>query len=172
MELNFCRRCGEPLTNTHEHVFRCNGGHVIYQNPVPAVEIVLVNDNHEAMIVTRKEDPGKGKLDLPGGFCDAAETFEEALGREIAEELNLKPGDYETPQYLMSCLDNYEYQGETLTVISAAFWAKIKPSAKAVANDDVSDITFLPFHKIDLGRIQFKGQIGVLKKLHDTGIIQ
>ncbi len=65
MEMNFCRRCGQPLTNHHDHVYTCTNKHVIFANTSPAVSAVFVNDNKEALIAIRGLEPGIGNFDIP-----------------------------------------------------------------------------------------------------------
>ncbi|MDP7115757.1 MAG: NUDIX domain-containing protein [Candidatus Woesearchaeota archaeon] len=58
---------------------------------VQIVDTILEKDGKVLMLI-RKFDPGKGKLDLLGGFVDKGETIEEAAIREAKEEsgLNVK----------------------------------------------------------------------------------
>ncbi len=172
MDANFCRRCGSALINKEDHVYVCAKGHVIYFNSSPAAILGLVNDKREALLITRLFDPGKGKLALPGGFCDAAENIETTLERETSEEIGLSRNNYDTPQYFMSMLDDYKYKGETISVMCAFFWATIKPGAIITAGDDASDAKFLPFDKIDQSRVQFRSQITALHKLQSMGVLK
>jgi ADP-ribose pyrophosphatase YjhB (NUDIX family) len=82
----------------------------------------------------------KGMLDAFGGFVDGTETIEEALRREIKEELGLDPTDYTTPIYLTSASSGYDFQGETRTVLSSLFYAYLLPGAEPRAADDVAGI--------------------------------
>lgn len=172
MENKFCRRCGGPLVNKQDHFFVCDKGHEFYANAAPTTIAFLVNDQKEVLTVVRKYDPGKGKLDWPGGFCDGAETFEAALAREIAEEVGLTPEDYETPQYLTSVIDPYTYKGETLNVICAVFWSKLRSGVIIRPGGDVSEAMSLSFDKIDQNRIHFTSQIGLLKKLQAMHVLK
>ena len=171
MEANFCRRCGAKLTNQTGNYFVCDTGHPIYYNANPAVAVLLINDDYKVLTVIRKYDPGKGKLDLPGGFCDKGETFEATVAREIKEELDLNHKDYGPLQYLMSGIDPYPYKNETVIVIGAMFWSKIKSSAIIKPGDDVSDARFLSFDEVDKKQFQFASQIAALEKLHAISIL-
>jgi 8-oxo-dGTP diphosphatase len=67
-----------------------------HKNPVPAVDFIIINDgddnnnnNSKILLVTRKNDPFKGMLSIPGGFINAGETAEDAMRREAKEETSL-----------------------------------------------------------------------------------
>jgi 8-oxo-dGTP diphosphatase len=67
-----------------------------HKNPVPAVDFIIINDgdddnnnNSKILLVTRKNDPFKGMLSIPGGFINAGETAEVAMRREAKEETSL-----------------------------------------------------------------------------------
>lgn len=170
MQMNFCRRCGESLKLDHDHIFLCKNGHIIFRNASPAAGILLVNDQKETLAIVRGLDPGKGKLDMVGGFCDGEET-EHALQREIQEEIGLSPSDYETPQFLFSHIDPYEYKGEVLPILSITFWAYIKPNAKPRPADDVTEAIFIKRSDIIPGVVHFGSYTEALKLLSEKGII-
>jgi 8-oxo-dGTP diphosphatase len=64
-----------------------------HKNPVPAVDFIIINDGDnnksKILLVTRKNDPFKGLLSIPGGFINAGETAEDAMRREAKEETSL-----------------------------------------------------------------------------------
>ncbi len=149
MEFHFCRRCGEKLTHLQKHVYQCKNEHIIFANPTPANAIVIINDKNEVLVSVRKIDPHKGSLDLPGGFIDEAETIEESVHRELEEELGITKQDYTELRYMTSVLDDYEYKGETVSVISFVFTTRLLASANPVPSDDIADIKFIPIKDID-----------------------
>jgi ADP-ribose pyrophosphatase YjhB (NUDIX family) len=89
----FCHFCGNRLTDrlVEGRVRRfCNACQSpIYENPVPAICIMTVNERHEVLLVKRAIDPQKGFWCLPGGFMELQETPEGAGLRELQEETGL-----------------------------------------------------------------------------------
>ena len=53
------------------------------------VDIFIFNDNHEFILIKRKNDPYKDCWALPGGFVDYGETTEHAAVREAKEETSI-----------------------------------------------------------------------------------
>jgi NAD+ diphosphatase len=171
MEMIYCRRCGERLSNAAGHIFTCTNKHVIFRNLSPAVVVILVNEKHEPLLAIRSIEPGKGKLHVPAGFCDGLETFEQAAVRELKEELGLARSDYGKLSYLLSATDMYEYKGEAIPVLSSVYWAKTKSSVNFVASDDVSDAYFIPYDQIDFDNFQFTAVVEGLRRLHELKMI-
>lgn len=155
IEMKFCRRCGAPLTNTNGHVYTCEQGHTIFNNASPAVGIILYNDQNEVMVIERGIEPGLGKLDAPGGFCDGLETYENAARREISEEVGITSDQYGPFEFLLSETDPYSFGGELLPVLSVMFKAKITGSVKPVPADDAAAVHFIPARELNLEDIYF-----------------
>src|SRR5262245_16872609 len=88
----FCPRCATPLEmrmvygRQRPECPAC--GFVHYADPKVAV-IGLVTDDERVLLVQRAINPAKGKWSLPGGYMDAGEMPEEALQRELQEEVAL-----------------------------------------------------------------------------------
>ena len=165
MEMHFCRRCGTALHNKNGHVYQCAGGHTIYANASPAVGIFFLSpDNSQVLLSVRGIEPHKGMLDAFGGFVDGVETLEAAVERELQEELQLTPAQYETPAYLTSGTDHYPHEGEEISFLSALYWSRLKPGVRPTPSDDVADTIVLPLHQVDLDRLHSQDiRAGILK---------
>jgi NADH pyrophosphatase NudC (nudix superfamily) len=118
MEMNFCRRCGSKLTALDDTAFKCEQGHHQFANSAPAVGVLLVDGQQRLLLGIRAVDPGKGMLDVPGGFCNRNESLEEAVGRELMEELDVSPSDYSAPVYLLSHAEPYRCHSRVLRGLS------------------------------------------------------
>jgi len=154
MEMNFCRRCGRPLKNTHDHVYQCTSGHVLYANASPAVAVFFVSaDEHQILLTTRGQEPNLGMLDAPGGFVDGSETFEEAAARELTEELGLSPQDYEPLSYLGSACDGYPYAGEAIPFVTNLYWSRLTTDTPLQPADDVASVSWYDLSAVDFGKI-------------------
>lgn len=155
LEMNFCRRCGSAFVKRERHIYTCSNGHVIFANASPAVGLLLYNEGGQVLVLERAIDPGKGRLDVPGGFCDGVEPLEDAMHREAQEELGLDPSQYGPLQYVLSYNDPYDFAGEELPVLAVIFRADLRPGAVPVAADDAASAIFMDPNDIDLDAVQF-----------------
>ena len=73
--------------------------------------------------MVRAKDPGKGLYGLPGGFVDVGETAEQALDREVLEEIGLQ---VRSRQYLASFPNEYAWQGFILPVTDLFFVVEVE----------------------------------------------
>lgn len=153
--MNFCRRCGHKFKKNNNHIFTCNNGHVIYANASPATAAILINDQDEILVVERTQQPGKGCYDLPGGFCNGAETAEDALMREINEELGLTQDQYSPFTFVCSEIDPYVLDGETIPALSMVFYAHLIKPFVLQPMDDVVNPSFVPLHTFDPSQLYF-----------------
>lgn len=155
MEMNFCRRCGTKLKLTEGHVYTCENDHIIFANASPAACLWIVNDSNEVLVAVRSREPGLGSLDTPGGFNDGKETGEDAVVRELKEELGLMPKDYTKPIYLLSALDAYDYKGETIDVLTNTYYARLVGNPIITPQDDVAKAYFTPLDEVDTDKFCF-----------------
>jgi hypothetical protein len=56
-----------------------------------AADAILLDDLGQTILITRLNNPGIGKLAIPGGFIDGAESAEAAARREAVEETGISP---------------------------------------------------------------------------------
>lgn len=140
----FCPNCQKSIKLIDKVIDCSSCGFHFYLNPVPTTAIILENDNEEIIFVKRKFPPKKDYWDLPGGFIEFKETAEEAIKREVKEEINL---EIKNPLFLGSYVGFYPYKGIRYQPLCLIFYQKIvdKEIEKLQANDDVKEINF--FHK-------------------------
>ena len=84
-----CTFCGQAFDAASPWPRTCAACHeTTYLNPIPVAVLVLPVDDG-VLAVRRAIAPGSGKLALPGGYIDAAETWQEACVRELREETGI-----------------------------------------------------------------------------------
>jgi len=143
----YCPRCGaEKLHPNTPKTFKCRGcGFEFFLNTAAAVAALITDAEGRLLITVRKEEPAKGTWDLPGGFVDPAETAEEAVRREIAEELGL---DIQSARYLFSVPNIYEYGQVTYNSVDLIYRCEVADVSRARAADDVEAVIFKGRDKI------------------------
>lgn len=159
-KIAYCPNCSEKLVKKRKNLFICNNCDFHYYiNPVPANAIILENAKGEILLAKRKFAPKKGYWDLPGGFMDLNESMEQAVKRELKEELGIGIKNF---SFFHSYADRYLYKGINYHIIAFTFIGKIGKQ-KLAPKDDVSEIAFFPPKKIPFNRIGFKGIKQALK---------
>jgi len=117
------------------------------------------------VFTVRGKDPGKGLMDLPGGFVDPGEGVLEGLYRELREEINWMPpvpgGVKLTDIFkLFASFSNvYKYKGIDYNTCDMYFTI----SAPGLTRDDlrlqegeIADVLFLKPEQIDFDQFAFE----------------
>ncbi|AWM36114.1 NADH pyrophosphatase [Gemmata obscuriglobus] len=85
-----CGFCGAAFAPNQPWPRTCAGcARTSYRNPVP-VAVCLLPIDDGLLCVRRTIPPGVGRLALPGGYIDFAETWQQAAARELFEETGLR----------------------------------------------------------------------------------
>jgi NAD+ diphosphatase len=86
----FCGACGSGTARLdHERCFKCtNCGHMAYPRISPAM-MVLIRKGDSVLLALHTQSPAKRFVPL-AGFLEAGESVEEAVHREVFEEVGLR----------------------------------------------------------------------------------
>lgn len=146
-----CPRCAAPA-EPGANPFHCAGcGLTYFFNPTVAAA-AFVFDAEQCLFIRRAKDPAKGKLAVPGGFIDYGETAEEALRREVREEVGIEIAEL---AYLGSCTNRYPYRDVVYPVVDLIFTAKAVNPHDAVALDGVAELEWRRVNDIDPEELAF-----------------
>lgn len=158
----FCARCGHPdPARVSVSEFTCSScGYRHFINPVSAA-VALVRDRHgHLLLIRRAKDPGKGLLGLPGGFVDSDETAEEALRREVFEEVGLR---LEAVAYFTSLPNRYLFQGFDWPVLDLFFLAQVESFEQAQAKVEVQSLEIVAPQDLRFEEIAFPSNAQALR---------
>lgn len=94
----FCPRCGEPLQpRSAGHELACANGHAHFPRTDPAVIMVVTagepGSEQERCLLGRQAVWPEGRYSTLAGFCEPGETLEDAVRREVLEEVGIEVGD-------------------------------------------------------------------------------
>jgi len=161
--LKYCPKCGsEKFVASGERSMKCgNCGFHYFVNSVAAVAALITDDEGKLMLVTRGVEPDYGKLDLPGGFVDPMETAEEAVKRELSEELGLTVTHLE---YLFSAPNEYVFSEFKVFTLDLAFRVRVESVENLKAMDDILAYRFYSEEEIDYDEIPAPSINGFVKR--------
>jgi len=167
---NFCPSCAsKSITFNEGKVFRCPdcGFTYFHNNAAAAGCLILVPESQEERLVftVRGKEPGKGFLDMPGGFIDPGEGVFEGLYRELKEELGWAP-DIPSGESLVNVFklyasfpNVYAYKGINYNTCDLYF----SVSAPGLKREDfrldpveIANVFFLKPDEIDLSQFAFE----------------
>lgn len=150
--LKFCPKCGSPeFKVSGERSLKCGScGFHFFINASAAVAALVTDGAGKLMMVTRGVEPDYGKLDLPGGFVDPGETVENAVHRELKEELGLK---IKSMRYLGSAPNEYVFSGFTVFTIDFSFEVIAESLENLKPMDDILDYRFYAENEFDYDNI-------------------
>lgn len=148
----FCPKCSSSRFEiSGQRSMKCpDCGFQFFINSVAAVAALVADKNGNLLLTTRGVEPHYGKLDLPGGFIDPGETAEEAVARELYEELGLK---IKKVEYAGSSTNEYVYAGFSVFTLDMAFRVIPVSLSGLKPMDDILDYRFYGFNEIDFSQI-------------------
>jgi mutator protein MutT len=158
----YCPRCAAIGNfDAGKYAFKCEEcAFEFYLNASAAVAALIVNQSGELLLVRRGVEPDKGMLDLPGGFVDPGESAEEAVMREIKEELDIEPDKIE---YFGSFPNEYKFSGTLVYTVDLAYKCLVTDFSNLKYRDDIEGLEFIRHEKINIDEIAFKSIREIIK---------
>lgn len=149
----YCPRCAcQDIHEKDGKAMVCSGcGFEYYQNPVAAVGCIIETERG-VLVTKRARNPCKDLLDLPGGFADFGETLEQALRREIDEELGLK---LEEVKYFASFPNTYDYASVRYHTLDCIFCAKCHDLSRLRIDSEIASVEYVNAKSFQPERIGF-----------------
>lgn len=146
-KFKYCPVCGSKHFEVQdEKSKKCeNCGFEYYLNPSAANVAFITNDRGELLVLTRKKEPAKGTLDLPGGFADIGETAEEGVIREVREETGLIVRE---ARYVFSHPNVYIYSGFEVKTLDSFFVCQVDDFSTLRAQDDAAKAQWIALSDI------------------------
>jgi ADP-ribose pyrophosphatase YjhB (NUDIX family) len=131
----FCPKCGGRLNlkrvEEFERLVCAKCSFVFYENPRPTASAIIFKDD-KVLLVKRAIEPRRGFWDLPGGFLEKDEHPEEALRRELKEELCV---EIEVLELLGIYMDQYGYDEAGSHTLNIYYLVKIVSGEPKPASD-------------------------------------
>ena len=158
-----CPRCAAPGPGeAGGNPFRCERcGLVLFFNAAAAVAVFITDPAGRVLYIRRSKDPGKDRLGMPGGFVDPGESAEEALRREVREEVGLEIGPL---TYLGSWPNRYPYRDVVYITLDVFYIAPGIDPASARPLDAVQRVEWLDPVRVEPADIAFDSMRAALRQ--------
>jgi len=142
-----------------------------YPRPAVTVDAVVLTKKEgfwSVLLIRRKNDPFKDHWALPGGFVDEHETLEEAIQREVKEELNIKLSLEQFHQFRAYSDPYRDPRQRTITVV---FIVWVESEITYQSGDDAKDAQWFPI--VQLPKLAFD-HVQILADVREyiSGLIQ
>jgi len=151
-----CPKCGSTaLKSQKAKSFDCPAcGFHFYLNPAVASAALILSDHRpgDILFVRRAKDPGKGQLGLVGGFVDKGETIEQAVEREVKEELGLEVARI---TYFASFPNEYQFRGVDYPVVDVFSLVYVSSEDARIQQEEVTEAKWLAVQEMGLGELAF-----------------
>lgn len=162
---NYCPSCGSRgIVFDGIKEYTCSDCSLTYFQNIATAAGTILEYKGKIILIRRKQEPGGGLLDLPGGFVDPEETAEQAAKREIKEELNI---EVETLKYLGSYPNVYEFKDVCYHSCDLLFYSQIDALPTELDEVEVAELVLInpaeivddeiAFESIKMGLRLFRG---------------
>ncbi len=147
----YCPFCGSDGVIEHDvKAVRCQTCGMVYYHNVASAAAALIETDQGIVLVRRSHAPHEGTLDLPGGFLDYGESYEDAVRREVFEETGLK---IQGLRYFCSFPNQYSYRNVSYFTADIVFLCRVESMDGMRGDHEVSEILLIPSDQINPSEI-------------------
>lgn len=164
-----CPHCKSArITSQNAHRYVCaNCKFEYFHNSAAAVAAIIEFEN-KVLFTVRANSPAKGLLDLPGGFVDHNESLEQALTREVNEELGITIHHW---RYLASAANRYHYKGIDYCTCDCVFYAQLDSQPKLkLQHQEIVQTRWLSTGQIEKQEIAFDSTRQLIEAYVKNGV--
>jgi 8-oxo-dGTP diphosphatase len=138
---------GYPVPRDHKGTCWCTADEGYCScTPNVSVDLIMANENNTHVWLVRRKD--NDLLGNPGGFLNVGETVEQAMHRELREEMNIVlDAEHEKPKLLGVYSDPKRDPRRANTAI--AFVVRLTRSIEPKAADDAKDVLLISLDDIE-----------------------
>ena len=124
----YCGACGRPMArHPGERAMKCACGHVAYPRISPAM-MVLVKRGPDLLLARNVAAP-PGRFSALAGFVEPGESVEEAIHREVREEVGVEVGEL---RYFAS--QSWPFPGSLMIAFTAEYASgEVRPDQREIA---------------------------------------
>ncbi|GHV84960.1 hypothetical protein AGMMS50230_05680 [Spirochaetia bacterium] len=154
----YCPACASQKIRFEQNkVFRCPDCGFTYYHNTAAATACLIRTGQGILFQVRNKEPGKGKLDLPGGFVDPGEGVFDGLRRELVEELGFDPAGQ--LRLFASFPNKYPYKNISYNTCDLFFCLEMPELTLAdlkLQAAEVSAVRFVQPENVDMEELAFE----------------
>lgn len=163
--MRYCPQCrGDSLEFDGRNRHQCRFcGFTLYRNVAAAVAVIL-RCQGKLVLTVRGKDPGRGMLGLPGGFIDNNETAEEALRREVREEIGAELGPV---KYFCNQTNVYDYRGVSYHTLDLYFLADLPEPPAPADRTEIAEVRLIAPEELKLSDLAFTSAWYALRQYLD-----
>jgi NAD+ diphosphatase len=162
VKFNYCPRCARSSIEFYgKNGIRCTYcGFVYYHNTAAGVAAIIEADD-KIVLLKRAHEPRIGYYDFPGGFVDYHESLDDAVVREVREELNIEIFDV---RYFGSSFNEYQYKTVTYFAADAFFLCKPLDISMLRLSEENTAYSLIDPFTIDNESMAFATMVPMLEK--------
>lgn len=144
---------------TEDKAIACDACGFTYFHNAAAAAAAIVQTPLGVLFVRRARNPGKGMLDLPGGFADYGESITDALRRELREELGVDIAEFE---FVTSRANRYVYREVTYLTTDMFFRCHVSNPDSFRPNEESTELVYRTPGTVRAGELAFESSREVL----------
>ncbi len=157
----YCPQCTSPdIEIINDKQLICPSCQFTYFHNAPAAVMCVLVFQGQILLSVRNMEPAKGFLDLVGGFIDPGENAEQALTRELHEELGIVVSDF---TYLGSATNDYHYKSILYKTCDLVYFSQLKKVPVEFDQKEIRELVLFYPDQINKKDIGFKSVHSALK---------